>query len=50
MLNVSFKRDLKIAVLFYVLNLAQCAAVPGTLLIFWAIGFRLVRMPAPRHR
>ena len=32
--------------LYYLLNVTQCAAVFGTLLIFRAIGFRLVRMPA----
>jgi len=35
--------------LYYVLNVSQCAAVFGTLLIFRAIGFRLVRMPAARR-
>ena len=37
---------LNIALLYYLLNVSQCAAVLGTLLIFRAIGFRLVRMPA----
>jgi hypothetical protein len=39
-------RWLEIALLFFVLNVSQCAAVFGTLLLFRAIGFRLVRMPA----
>jgi hypothetical protein len=35
---------------FYLLNLSQCAAVLGTLLILRAIGFRMVRMPAAQNR
>ncbi len=31
----------------YVFNLAQCATVFGTLLLFRALGFRLVRLPSP---
>jgi len=41
-------QGMEAALVFYLLNLSQCAAVLGTLLIFRAIGFRLVRMPALR--
>jgi hypothetical protein len=41
-------RWLEIALLLFLLNVAQCAAVFGTLLLFRAIGFRLVRLP-PAH-
>jgi hypothetical protein len=34
----------------YVSNVCQCAAVFGTLLIFRALGFRLLRVPSPRGR
>lgn len=34
----------------YLINVAQCATVFGTLLIFRAIGFRLVRVPSGRGR
>jgi hypothetical protein len=34
--------------LYYLLNVTQCAAVLGTLLIFRAVGFRLMRVPAVR--
>jgi hypothetical protein len=39
--------NLEFGFFFYVLNVSQCAAVFGTLRIFRALGFRLVRMPAP---
>ena len=32
---------------FYVINVSQCAAILGTLLILRAIGFRMVRTPLP---
>jgi hypothetical protein len=38
--------SLKHAMLIYSSNLAQCAAVLGTLLVIRALGFRLIRVPA----
>jgi len=36
--------------LMYLLNVTQCATVFGTLLLFRALGFRLVRVPSGRAR
>ena len=46
MLGPPGQEILEPAIVFCILNLSQCATVLGVLLVFRAIGFRLVRMPA----
>jgi hypothetical protein len=43
---LSHDRSLSDAILLYVIHLSQCAAVLAAMLIFRALGFRLVRTPA----
>jgi hypothetical protein len=43
---LSHDRSLRDAIVLYLIHLSQCAAVFATMLIFRALGFRLVRTPA----
>jgi hypothetical protein len=43
---ISHLQQQEYAVKFFVFNVSQCAAVFGTLRVFRALGFRLVRLPA----